>query len=442
MSRMLYPGMPPSKSVSSGTRSSPRSAKAGEGVSGIQNEQPRFEVTQDVVDLVLYEGVMFRVVWCRLPAILSLLVLSFTVDVTTQSSRAEELQAGITRSEVTLDFRTVAVSVPALPVGGATFRTVVPEEAGTPSELVRVARLDVYAAMAISTVELADALVSVSRYDLWLVGTGINAADDDWSLVVASALGRVASAPADVVGTLRLAHRTRDVISSTLTGGIVAAGNDGGRLMLSWGRHEWTTGVRFTMQSQSPRARRPSGGGDDRTFDFTPTDLQRIVRLGSRNTVSVTLPDGSRVATVYPKNLNVEDRDYAQLVSVATDAVVRVTAGAVIRLDTDIPLEFGDVTLETGNVGLPDSPGAYGVWLKRVADGWRLVFNDEPDAWGTQRDPVFDVAEVRLEYSQARAADDSFRAMSASVVMTTAERGWFVLVWGPHEWTADFTVAR
>ena len=367
MSRMLYPGMPPSKSIASGTGSSPISAKAGEGASGIQNEQPRFEVPQDVVNFVLYEGVMFRVVWCRLPAILSLLVLSFTVDVTTQSSRAEELQAGITRSEVTLDFRSVAVSVQALPVGGATFRTVVPAEAGTPSELVRVARLDVYSAIAIGTVELADALVSVSRYDLWLVGTGINAADDDWSLVVASALGRVASAPADVVGTLRLAHRTRDVISSTLTGGIVAAGNDGGRLMLSWGRHEWTTGVRFTMQSQSPRARRPSSGGDDRAFDFTPTDLQRIVRLGSRNTVSVTLPDGSRVATVYPKNLNVEDRDFAQLVSVATDAVVRMTAGAVIRLDADIPLEFGDVTLETGNVGLPDSPGAYGVWLKRVA---------------------------------------------------------------------------
>ena len=76
------------------------------------------------------------------------------------------------------------------------------------------------------------------------------------------------------------------------------------------------------------------------------------------------------------------------------------------------------------------------------SSGWRLVFNDEPDAWGTQHDPVFDVAEVRLDYSQARAADDSFRAMSASVVMTTAEQGRFVLVWGPHEWTADFTVAR
>ena len=114
MSRMLYPGKPPSKSIASGTGSSPISAKAGEGASGIQNEQPRFEVPQDVVNFVLYEGVMFRVVWCRLPAILSLLVLSFTVDVTTQSSRAEELQAGITRSEVTLDFRSVAVSVQAL----------------------------------------------------------------------------------------------------------------------------------------------------------------------------------------------------------------------------------------------------------------------------------------------------------------------------------------
>ena len=271
--------------------------------------------------------------------------------VTTQSPRAEELQAGITRSEVTLDSRTSwPCSV-----------TVAPRWGERRSELSCQPRYAQRAppshgsmsAMPISTVELADALVSDAIRPV-AGGTGINAAAR-LVLVVASALGRVASAPADVVGTLRLAHRTRDVISSTLTGGIVAAGNDGGRLMLSWGRHEWTTGVRFTMQSQSPRARRPSGGGDDRTFDFTPTDLQRIVRLGSRNTVSVTLPDGSRVATVYPKNLNVEDRDYAQLVSVATDAVVRVTAGAVIRLDTDIPLEFGDVTLETGNVGLPDS---------------------------------------------------------------------------------------
>ena len=112
----------------------------------------------------------------------------------------------------------------------------------------------------------------------------------------------------------------------------------------------------------------------------------------------------------------------------------------------DVPLKFGDVLLETGNIGLRGSPGAYGVWLKRVADGWRLVFNDEPDAWGTQHNPEFDAAEVDLDYTQSNLMDeamhDSSRALSASVVMTTPEQGHFLLVWGPHEWTADFTVAR
>ena len=67
------------------------------------------------------------------------------------------------------------------------------------------------------------------------------------------------------------------------------------------------------------------------------------------------------------------------------------------------------------------------------------MFNDEPDVWGIQHDPTFDVGEVELAYTQA---DDSSRAMSASVVMITPDQGRFVLVWGPHEWTADFSVAR
>ena len=155
---------------------------------------------------------------------------------------------------------------------------------------------------------------------------------------------------------------------------------------------------------------------------------------------TVWLPDGPRLSVVYGRNMRVEDRDFAHLVSVLTDTVVTTTASAVMRLDIDVPLQFGDVTLGIGNIGgLRDSPGGYGVWLKRAADGWRLVFNDEPDAWGTQHDPVFDAGEVSLAYTQG---DDSSRAMSASVVMTSPMQGRFVLVWGPHEWSTDFTVAR
>jgi len=154
---------------------------------------------------------------------------------------------------------------------------------------------------------------------------------------------------------------------------------------------------------------------------------------------TVTLPDGVRLGVVYPKGLAVEGRDFAHPLSVAPDAVVRVGAGAVIRLDHNVPLRFGAVTLGTGNVGLTGSPGAYGLWLKRTATGWRLVFNDEPDAWGTQHDPAFDTAEVDLVYTQA---DDSSRALSASVVMTATDQGRFTLVWGPHEWTTGFALAR
>ena len=51
--------------------------------------------------------------------------------------------------------------------------------------------------------------------------------------------------------------------------------------------------------------------------------------------------------------------------------------------------------IATGNqvVGFP---GSYGLWLKRVGSGWRLVFNNEPDAWGSQHDPKFDAAEIDL----------------------------------------------
>jgi len=93
---------------------------------------------------------------------------------------------------------------------------------------------------------------------------------------------------------------------------------------------------------------------------------------------------------------------------------------------------------------LAGSPGAYGVWLKRAADGWKLVFNDEPDAWGTQHDAVFDAAEIDPRYAQSDLLGDSMRdasrALSTSVVMTGPDKGQFVLVWGPHKWTADFTV--
>ena len=372
----------------------------------------------------------------QLAVILSLVLFSFPAHVAGQPSSA----AGPMRSEVALGFRTMTVvSTPAPRADDSAHRTLLSTTSTSRDRSVRVGQFETDASVRIGAVEIEvdeperrGDEVTVARYDLWLAN-----ASNGWTLHVADVQDGEATEPSDVLGTVRLAHTTSPLTSPTVIAGIVPAGSDGGQLILRWGRHEWTTEVQFSAPRVRARRRRESGVGADRTFEFDSSELQRASRLNRRNISTVTLPDGPSLSVVYPKDLKVEDEDFAHLVSVTTGAVVRVTAGAVIRLDIDVPLQFGDVTLETGNVGLRDSPGAYGVWLKRAADRWQLVFNDEPDAWGTQHDPALDAAEVNLDYSQA---DDSSRAMSASVVMTTADQGRFILVWGPHEWTADFTV--
>ena len=394
--------------------------------------------------------------------ILGLVLFGLPALVAAQESAAEESSTGRMRSEVTLGFRTVAVvSTPALQADDPAHSMLLSTMDDSRDGFVRVGQFNTDATVCIGGVEIEvddtdasmstcigaveievdesdepDAEVTVGRYDLWLAGTSAG-----WTLHVAEAQDGAATQPfVSVVGSARLAHTTAAMASPTLTAAIVPTGSDGGQLALRWGLHEWTTDLQFAGPRDRPRRRRQSGVGADRTFEFDSSDLQRNSRLGRRNIATATLPDGASLAVIYPRDLNVEDRDFAHLVSVADGAAVRVTANAVIRLDTDVPLQFGDTTLMTGNQGaLRGSPGSYGVWLKRTADGWRLVFNEEPDAWGTQHDPVFDIGEVDLAYSQV---DDSSRAMSASVVMTTADQGQFVLVWGPHEWTADFAVAR
>ena len=375
----------------------------------------------------------------RQVVILTLALLGLSATVETQHSSHS--------SEVVLDLRTMAVEyTAALEADDPSHQRLVSTTNESPSGHVRVGQFETDASVSIAGVEIAVdepeavdtnsstlSALRVVQYDLWLAGT-----NNGWTLQVADVQDSAAAGPSDILGTVRLAHTTVAASSPTLVAGLVPIGNSEARLLLRWGAHEWSTVVRFlTPRETRPRQRDPLG--DQRTFEFDTTEIQRSNRLARRNTATVWLPDGPRLSVVYGRNMTVEGRDFAHLVSVATNMVVTTTASAVIRLDIDVPLQFGDVTLGIGNIGgLRGSPGGYGVWLKRAADGWRLVFNDEPDAWGTQHNPAFDVGEVSLAYSQG---EDSSRAMSASVVMTTPTQGRFVLVWGPHEWSTEFTVA-
>ena len=150
------------------------------------------------------------------------------------------------------------------------------------------------------------------------------------------------------------------------------------------------------------------------------------------------LPDDSRISVLYWKELGVEHDDFALIPSVADGEVVRLTEAAITRLRTEVPLQFGRVTIPTDNQA-PGSPGSYGLWLKRAGAGWRLVFNHEADSWGTQHNPEFDAEEIEVAHSQDGLVT---RPLGVDLVPTSARSGQLVIHWGAHEWTADFTVPQ
>ncbi|MDX1382594.1 MAG: hypothetical protein R3190_03065, partial [Thermoanaerobaculia bacterium] len=80
------------------------------------------------------------------------------------------------------------------------------------------------------------------------------------------------------------------------------------------------------------------------------------------------------------------ERDFQQIEGLEPGQVVQFLEHAVIKLTTELDLAFGDLSIRTENVAA-DYPGVYGLWLKRTADGWSLVFNSKADVWGTQYDP-------------------------------------------------------
>ena len=156
-----------------------------------------------------------------------------------------------------------------------------------------------------------------------------------------------------------------------------------------------------------------------------------------RNETGLVLPDGSRLSVLFWKELDVDGPDFPLIAAAGDGTVVPLTAGAVTRLKTEAPMQFGEVLVDTDNLA-PGFAGAYGLWLKRAGPGWRLVFSHEPDVWGTQYDTAFDAAEIELAYSHD---DTSARPFGVSVRPTGADRGRLVLQWGPHEWSADFVTA-
>ena len=265
------------------------------------------------------------------------------------------------------------------------------------------------------------------RFELWLAREGAS-----WALEAG-------------VWQIPLTTAAAASASPTLSAAVVPTADTAGMVSLRWGQFRWTARFTFADPPADPDATappQPAETNPDGIFlgqDDDTSSIARTLTLAERNESAIVLPDAasSRVAVLYWEDQSVDHADFAALASVAEGQVVRLTEAAALRLRTMLPLQFGGVEIGTENLA-PGFPGSYGLWLKRVDSGWRLVFNNEPDVWGTQHDPDFDAAEIDVAYS---ADGESGRTLGVALVPTGPRSGRLLIHWGSHDWSADFTIA-
>ena len=384
---------------------------------------------------------------------------------------AEAEGDGLVRAELTLDGRQVSVAWdPAL---RSDHRSLPVLRAGSTRAAVRVGRLEGHGSLAVGTLvpDLDEPAGAGPDHDLWLMRTaagwvldarpveaaapaGENAPDTAGAEAAAAAgsdeggeadeggEGEDEGEEADEAprpGRILLAHRARAAEAETLAFGLRPTGDTAGTLTLSWGRSDWTADFEFVELPPRPRPPRTSdvGPGTSLTPDSDLEARYRAAALGARNETALVTPDGARLQVLFQQELGADGVDFAALESIADGELVQLTQGAVIRLRSEAPLRFGGTLVPIGNLA-PDFPGSYGLWLRAAGSGWTLVFNNEPDSWGTQHDPAFDAAEVDVAHTYGGPHQE--RPLSVSLAPVDAAAARLEIHWGRHTWAADFII--
>ena len=396
-----------------------------------------------------------------------LATLAGTVD-TVEAGQAGDDPDGLIRFELTLGARQISVAYePALRADDPAFTALLAWSPGAAQSAVRVGRLEGHRALSIGTLapDLDVPRSPGPSHDLWLTRT-----EDGWALdarppipdepedsddpddpddkdaeETEQAADRPAPPPPRGPGRVPLTHRPRTESADMLSFTLAPGGEDSGQLTLRWGMHSWTTDFEFVELPRRPRPERTSnvGPATSLTRDSDTSARYRAATLGSRNETALVTPDGAHIQVLFQKELGTNGEDYVALASIEDGGLVQLTQGAVIRLRTEVPLRFTDTLVPTDNLA-PDFPGSYGLWLKKTGMSWRLVFNNEPDSWGTQHDPAFDAADIALSHTQGGPSDPDSDDDEHPLAVYLAPRDdgqiGLVIQWGEHVWAADFSV--
>ena len=382
--------------------------------------------------------------------LLALATAALAVNVAASAARGQSAPPprsaadGLARSELSLRGYTASVAyLPALRADDPAHRALLAPGSGAGTR-VRVGQLQTTGPLQVGPVGIGKEDRVEVRYDLWLEGTG-----SGWLLQIAD----TGTAAGTMIGTVPLERRAA-AASPTLVAALIPDTGNAARLVLRWGTYDATATVLFAGR---PRPRPQETGGPNvtinRKHDEDTSALSRARLLAQRNETALVLASGERLSVSFQRSADAGERvgaggsvrtrglpadgpDFTRIDTTANGNVVLLTEAAVPRLRNEKALRFGRAAIATGNQ-VPGFPGSYGIWLKRAGSGWRLVFNHEADAWGSQHDPTFDAAELELQHSTGGPAS---RPFAVALLPTGPDRGRLLIVWGPHEWSADFSV--
>jgi hypothetical protein len=174
-------------------------------------------------------------------------------------------------------------------------------------------------------------------------------------------------------------------------------------------------------------------GADEGAAAGGQTQQQQRRRMVTTTTAQLKV--GDKTIGMTSGILKTDSPDYESIAKLNEGDVLLLTRSQTIKLKTDLPMSFGDVTIKTENVA-KGYAGVYGIWLKKSADGWTLVFNERADVWGTMYDPAANVAEVPAAYASLAEPTEALKFE----LPQSGNGGAIKISWGEHEWTAPFTI--
>lgn len=147
---------------------------------------------------------------------------------------------------------------------------------------------------------------------------------------------------------------------------------------------------------------------------------------------------GEKVVRLAFSGLEIDSADKAILDNLKEGEVFKFTLQRAHKIYTDFDLVHGDVTIKQGNMS-PDYPGVYSVWMRKVEDGWSLVFNDQPDIWGSRHLDAHDQYEVPLEVSKI---DGEPAEKMRAEFEQDGDNANLSFYWGDQKWSTTFEIAQ